>query len=84
MIHPDAWENETDSMGVPAESTRVYRVDAYGFPLPSNVTAGGKSMPPRAWSRRTGVNEGTIKTRLRYGWDPERAVSEPAKVKGAA
>lgn len=43
------------------------------------VTARGKTMNVREWAEETGLNERTIRTRIRKGWDHERAVSTPAE-----
>lgn len=41
------------------------------------VTARGKTMTVKEWSRETGVPSATIRERLKRGWDAERAVAEP-------
>jgi len=41
------------------------------------VTAYGITQPLVAWAEKTGVPAQTIAYRVRHGWKPERAVSEP-------
>lgn len=41
------------------------------------VTAHGRTQPLVAWTEQTGVPAQTIAYRIRHGWEPERAVSEP-------
>lgn len=42
------------------------------------ITALGKSMTIRQWSRETGIKSATIGARVRvYGWSNERAVTQP-------
>lgn len=43
------------------------------------VTAFGKTQCVLDWARELGVNLSTIHNRLDDGWNPERAVSEPAR-----
>lgn len=42
------------------------------------ITAFGRTQPLRMWSRETGVGWETIRARLRLGWTPEDAISQPA------
>lgn len=46
------------------------------------IEVNGESHNISEWSAITGINKGTIQSRLRRGWPPERAVSEPVR-KGA-
>jgi AraC-like DNA-binding protein len=32
------------------------------------------------WARDAGMSDRTLRTRLRLGWEPERALSQPVKV----
>jgi hypothetical protein len=41
------------------------------------VTALGETMTLAAWAERTGINYATLKQRLKLGWSPDRAMSEP-------
>lgn len=42
------------------------------------ITAFGKTLTSYAWERETGVGHETIRSRIRLGWKPEDAVSQPA------
>jgi hypothetical protein len=47
------------------------------------ITAHGKTQCIAAWARETGIPEDTIRNRvLKFGWDPIRAVTEPARCWG--
>lgn len=41
------------------------------------VTAFGRAMTLAAWAEGFGINESTLRERLRRGWLPERAVTQP-------
>lgn len=43
------------------------------------ITAHGETLTQSQWARRLGVHDSIIYSRLKNGWDPERAVSEPPK-----
>ncbi len=43
------------------------------------VTVGVESYTIAEWSERKGVSEDSIRWRLKNGWNPERAVSQPAR-----
>lgn len=43
------------------------------------ITAMGETHTIREWSRRVGINEATIATRLKSGWSVNRALSEPPR-----
>lgn len=45
------------------------------------ITADGATDTIAGWARRTGVDESTIAARIRAGWSPVRAVSQPARPK---
>jgi hypothetical protein len=48
---------------------------------PRLITAGGKTMDVKAWSRQTGLPVSTIHRRISDGWTPEQAVGqEPSKL----
>jgi hypothetical protein len=47
------------------------------------VTAFGRSMPISAWAEESGIWKHTIRMRLRAGWPEEKAVSTPARHRGA-
>jgi len=48
---------------------------------PKTLTIDGKTMTYYEWSRVSGVHKDTIRERVeRYGWDPKRAVFEPARM----
>ncbi len=44
------------------------------------IEHGGESLTLAEWARRTGINQSTIWLRLRAGWTPERALTEPGVV----
>ena len=46
---------------------------------PMTVEIDGVSKTLREWESVSGVHRDTIRERLAYGWDPKRAVFEPAK-----
>lgn len=41
------------------------------------ITVGDVQDSIAGWSRRSGLTRGCIRSRLRYGWEPSRAVTEP-------
>jgi len=43
------------------------------------VSVDGKTMTVSEWSEKTGIKDGTIRTRLKLGWNDKRAVSEPTE-----
>lgn len=43
------------------------------------VTAAGQALSLSEWAQKTGIGLSTIKERLRNGWSPDRAVSEPVR-----
>jgi len=45
---------------------------------PEMLTVGNVTKPVLTWSAESGLAPGTIRSRLKFGWDPARAVSEPA------
>jgi hypothetical protein len=48
--------------------------------LEKPITANGETMSRAAWSRRSGISEAVIASRInKLGWDPARAVTEPVK-----
>jgi hypothetical protein len=48
-------------------------------PLKHAITAFGKTMSLREWAKEVGVSYGCLRHRIIHlGWDPERAISEPA------
>lgn len=48
-------------------------------PLARTVTVNGETLNLSAWARRLGVPLQTITQRLKSGWAPERAVTEPPR-----
>lgn len=46
------------------------------------ITAHGKSMTAPEWERETGIRRTTIEQRIRNGWNPDRAVSDPPIPRG--
>lgn len=46
------------------------------------LTCRGVTRPMAEWAGITGIPKGTIKSRLRYGWTEERAVTEPIHKEG--
>lgn len=46
-------------------------------PLAKLITANGVTDSIAGWARRLGVDRGVVRGRLRRGWDPVRAVTEP-------
>ena len=48
------------------------------------INALGNSMTCREWASKTGLSVITIRSRIKRGWPPDRAVSEPANVKVTA
>ncbi|EEE35719.1 conserved hypothetical protein [Rhodobacteraceae bacterium KLH11] len=61
------------------------RIDEQGRPKPrrkrgTRFTYSGKTHTVREWSKITGIDVATINYRLRKGWSPERALSEPISV----
>lgn len=42
-----------------------------------HITIDGETFSIAQWSRRFGINENTIRSRLRYGWPPERLLEPP-------
>lgn len=48
------------------------------------VTIDGKTQHLSAWAREYGVPVPTVKSRIRNGWEPEKAVSTPSKRRVAA
>lgn len=45
------------------------------------ITIGDETMCLAAWSERAAVKDGTIDSRLKYGWPPEIAIFAPAGTK---
>ena len=43
------------------------------------ITVCGETHTIAEWSRIVGINVGTIKSRIRYGWDESKAVTEPKR-----
>lgn len=43
------------------------------------IKAFGLTMTMAEWAEKTGINAGRIWERLKYKWDPEKAVSQPIK-----
>lgn len=43
------------------------------------ITANGLTLTVAEWSERTGIKYDTLQTRLKKGWNPEKAVSTPAR-----
>lgn len=43
------------------------------------ITAHGETLTQSQWARRLGVHDAIIYSRLKRGWDPERAVTEPPR-----
>lgn len=46
------------------------------------VTYNGKTQTLQQWVEETGIKRGTLSDRLRKGWSPERALTEPVKTGG--
>ena len=42
------------------------------------IKVGGDTLTVTEWSERNGISRRTIASRLAAGWDPVRAVTEPA------
>ncbi len=45
------------------------------------LTHNGKTATPAEWSEITGIKDVTIKSRLRYGWSIEKALTAPVRAK---
>lgn len=50
-----------------------------GYP----VEAFGKTKTTGEWAKEQGISYFTIRERIRAGWDPERALTQPSLRKGA-
>ena len=48
---------------------------------PHLITHAGKTQSMRAWSRETGIDYETLKTRIHSGWAIGRALTEPVSPK---
>lgn len=59
----------------------VREVQANNLRRTVRVTAFGRTQSISQWSRETGLKVGTILNRLRSGWSPVRALSEPVDVR---
>jgi len=46
-----------------------------------NLTLNGETHTLAEWSRITGIGWFTLRARLKYGWSPERTLTEPVKSK---
>lgn len=46
-------------------------------PLTKNIEASGATRSIAGWARATGIDRSVIRGRLKRGWDPARAVTEP-------
>lgn len=40
------------------------------------ITHNGETLSVAEWSRKTGISEGTIRSRINYGWEPERILKK--------
>ena len=49
--------------------------------IPSHLTYDGKTMTITEWSEHTGLPRNTLKSRLKNGWDTERALTQPLQSK---
>jgi hypothetical protein len=45
------------------------------------LTFQGKTQSVAMWSRETGINQDTLKKRLRLGWDTEKLLTTPVNSK---
>lgn len=72
------------------DSDAVYqRVKKLGWPFEKAISTpvgcekliscNGETATATQWSARTGIQKATILARLKYGWAPERALTEPAQ-----
>jgi AraC-like DNA-binding protein len=43
---------------------------------PMTITAFGQTMTLYQWAQETGMSRSTLRSRIEYGWDPERALTE--------
>lgn len=48
------------------------------------LTLNGESKSIAEWEELTGIHAGTIRSRLKYGWSDERALTTPAAIKARA
>lgn len=48
---------------------------------PHPITAAGVTRSIAEWARVSGISADTIHSRLRYGWEPHEAVTEPVNPK---
>lgn len=46
-------------------------------PLAPTLTFRGETLTHTQWSQRTGLSLGTIRSRVKYGWDAERILTVP-------
>jgi hypothetical protein len=53
-----------------------YAVTMDGPGLPGALTIEGETHSLSEWALRSGLREATLRTRLKSGWDPKRAISE--------
>ena len=60
-----------------SRNRRPFKVDGNKLPHARKIEVDGVVDNMTGWSRRSGITRAAIKSRLRYGWEPKRAVTEP-------
>jgi hypothetical protein len=68
------------TIGQQAINRRKRSVHKHGKPL-LQITIGEETLSVADWSHKTGIDKGTLLSRIRRGWSPERAITHVGTTK---